>query len=111
MANEKALKQVEHELDCLAKAQKEMISRMHYSTISDLLMKSGLPYTLEQSWKNDIGEYSRNYLYRFTSKWDSEASLYVQETSAGRLHKSMWDAMDDLKMELNRLHYSLVAND
>ena len=94
------IKKVENELAALAAAKSQMCRRMHYSTIRDYLLDSKLPYTLWQEWKDELGNYHRNYRYRWNSKWDSPASLYIQETAAGRSYDSMWKAMDALEKVL-----------
>lgn len=93
-------RKIQHELDCLSKARSQMISRMHYSTVDEILRNSGLPYLLVQEFKNDLGEHVSGYRYRFTSKWDSSAALYIQETMAGRQFCSMGKALDVLEMVL-----------
>ena len=99
--NTEEIAQVEKELAALETAKKGLFRRQHYSTVRDALFESKLPYTLEQEWRDDLGKYLRNYRYRWTSKWNSEASLYIQETDAGRYsYKSMWKAMDALEKVL-----------
>ena len=99
MMNE-TIKKVENELAALAAAKSQMCHRMHYSTVQDYLLDSKLPYTLEQEWKDELGNTLRNYRYRWSSKWNSPASLYIQETAAGRSYDSMWEAMDALEKVL-----------
>lgn len=91
---------IQKELNSLNDARHLMLSRMHYSTIDSILAESGLPYQLVQDWYDDCGKSLRNYRYRFTSKWGSDAALYIQETEAGKPRKSMWDAMDALERVL-----------
>lgn len=72
----------------------------HYSTRDDIVRKVGLPYTLVQDVRDDLGKVLRNYRYRWTSKWD-KGSLYLQETEAGnRQYRSMDAALDALERVL-----------
>lgn len=104
------IKKVENELAVLDAARREMCSRMHYSTVSEILYQKKLPYTLEQEWRNDLGKYIRNYRYRWTSKWNSPASLYIQETEAGRRsYGSMGAALDALERVLKSYLRDLKA--
>ena len=85
------------ELAALDRADKKLLSRMHYSTVSDILEGASLPYTLVQDYRNMLGEHISGYRYRFTSRYPSNAMLYVQETDAGRQHKSMRGAIEALR--------------
>ena len=101
------LKQVEKELAQLKDARSQMISRMHYGTVAELLDRSGLPYALRQLDRDVFGKSMRNYEYTFTCRWSSDASIWVQETEAGRRHKSMGGAMDALDRVLSAHRKSL----
>lgn len=69
----------------------------HYSTRSDYIEKSGLPYELVQTWKDDLGNTIwHGYRYYWKSRWD-KGVLYLQETKAGKLHRSMDAALQSLK--------------
>jgi hypothetical protein len=107
--NTDEIKKLEKELAALDSARHEIISRMHYSTVDNILTNSGLPYTLTQEWTNDLGEYVRNYRYRWTSKWNSPASLYIQETAAGRSYGSMKAAINALEKVLKSYLEDLKA--
>lgn len=85
------------ELAMLDSAVRKTFRRMHYSTVFDILSESGLPYTLMQDWFDPLGKPLHGYRYRFSSKWDSGAMLYVQETEAGRQHRLMRDAIASLR--------------
>lgn len=100
---------VENELAAFETAKRQLCRRMHFSTVQDAFLDSKLPYTLVQVWRDDLGNYLRNYRYRWTSNWNSAASLYIQETKAGRAYKSMWDAMDALEEVLRDYLKSLKA--
>lgn len=91
---------VERELSMLSDARRNMMKRMHYSTVDEILRKSGLPYQLCQTVKNDVGEFISGYRYYFTSDWGSDSALYIRETFAGRLHTSMGKALDTLEYVL-----------
>lgn len=92
---------VERELSMLSAARREIMRRMRYSTVEDILRGSGLPYQFCQTDKNDLGEFLHHgYRYYFTSKWDSDCALYVQETFAGRSYASMGKAIDALEYVL-----------
>ena len=85
------------ELAALDVAVEKTCSRLHYSTVSDILRESGLPYTLVQDSRDMLGMPLRDYRYRFASRWSSPAMLYIQETEAGRQHRSMGDAIGTLR--------------
>lgn len=93
---------IERELDQLATARRQMCSRMHYATVAGILEKSGLPYRLVQEDRDDLGAALKHgYRYRFTSDWSGPATLYIQETKAGRqAQRSMGTALDVLEMVL-----------
>ena len=93
---------IERELDQLSTARRQMCSRMHYETVSGILEKSGLPYKLVQEDHDDCGlPLKHGYRYRFTSDWNGPATLYIQETKAGRqAQRSMGAALDGLEMVL-----------
>ena len=92
---------IRHELACLSRARSQIISRMHYTTVEKILSNSGLPYHLVRDDRDYLGNPVRNYLYRFSSNWCSSASLYIQETLAGRQFASMRQAIDALEFVLN----------
>lgn len=92
---------VSAELATLDAARAKTCRRMHFSTVFGILQGSGLPYTLVQDWTDLLGVPLRHgYRYRFTSRWSSPATLYIQETSAGRQHASMGSAIADLRAVL-----------
>ena len=92
---------VERELSMLSAARREIMRRMHYSTVEDILRGSGLPYKFCQTYRNDLGEsLHHGYRYFFTSKWESDCALYIQETFAGRSYASMGKAIDALEYVL-----------
>ena len=71
-----------------------------YSKRDDIVREVGLPYTLVQDVRDDLGNVLRNYRYRWTSKWN-KGSLYLQETEAGnRQYRSMDAALDALERVL-----------
>ncbi len=110
MSIKEQIVQVRHELDCLKSIREQVMRRMHYSSVFDIIVDSCLPYELVQDWRDDLGKYTRNYRYRFTSKWNSKASLYIQETDAGRQHRSMGEAFDSLQRVLEAHLKSLTEN-
>ena len=92
---------VERELSMLSAARRKIMRRMHYSTVEDILRGSGLPYQFCQTDRNDLGEsLHHGYRYFFTSKWESDCALYIQETFAGRSYASMGKAIDALEYVL-----------
>ena len=91
---------LQRELEQLMAARRKMCSRMHYSTVVDILEESGLPYKLFQTDHNDLGEPIRGYRYYFASKWNSGCALYIQETFAGRSYASMGKSIDVLEYVL-----------
>ena len=101
--------QVRHELACLKGIREQTMRRMHYETVYDLVVKSGLPYNLVQDSRDNLGKFTRNYRYRFTSDFCSKASLYIQETEAGRQHRSMGEAFDALQRVLEEHLKSLES--
>ena len=107
--NIQEITKVENELAAFETAKRQLFRRMHFSTVQDAFLDAKFPYTLVQVWRDDLGNYLRNYRYRWTSKWNSAASLYIQETKAGRDYKSMWDAMDAIEEVLRGYLKSLKA--
>jgi len=94
-------KKVERELSMLSAARRDIMRRMHYSTVEDILRGSGLPYQFCQTDRNDLGErLHHGYRYFFTSKWESDCALYIEETFAGRSYASMGKAIDALEFVL-----------
>ena len=93
------------ELAKLRAARSMMCSRMHYSTVAGILERFKLPYDLIQDDRDPCGTpLRRGYRYRFkTRSWDGPATLYVEETRAGRQHRSMGEAMDDLDKALEAI--------
>lgn len=92
---------VERELSMLSAARREIMRRMHYSTVEDILRGSGLPYQFCQTDRNDLGErLHHGYRYFFTSEYESDCALYIQETFAGRSYASMGKAIDALEYVL-----------
>ena len=65
-------------------ARAEVCRYVRYERVADALEKSGLPYRLVQEVCDDVGVMHSGYRYRFTSDWDGPATLYIQETRAGR---------------------------
>lgn len=92
---------VSAELATLNSAWAKTYRGMHFSTVFGILQGSGLPYTLVQDWTDLLGVPLRHgYRYRFTSSWGSPATLYIQETAAGRQHMSIGSAVADLRSVL-----------
>lgn len=94
------------ELDQLAAARSEARSEVYryvrYERVADAIEKSGLPYRLVQETRDDTGRPVRGYRYRFTSDFAGPATLYIQETRAGRWQYSTpLKAMDALEQVLN----------
>lgn len=94
---------LKRELAQLNEARRHIRRAMRYNGVVDALEKAGLPYKLVQDTHDMSGEpLSWGYRYRFTSDWDGPAILYIQETIAGRQHKTMNQAMDTLGWILER---------
>ena len=105
------IEQVERELAALENVCANRMSRMHYETVADIITNSGLPYRLVQDYRDFTGKVTRHYRYRWTSTYNSPASLYIQETDAGRVqHRSMDAAIDALRKVLNDHLYSLKGH-
>ena len=110
MINETEIAKVTGELAALAAARKQMMRRMHYSTVRDILDKNGVSYDFIQDGFDFTGKFSQNYFYRWTSKWTSPAALYIQETVAGRRqYRSIGEALDALETILTDYLKSLKA--
>lgn len=86
----------------LAAARGDMYRRMRYNGICEALEKSGLPYKLLQDDRDFAGIPLKGYRYRFTSDYDSDAALYIQETFAGRPRRTAREAMDVLEYVLDQ---------
>lgn len=94
---------LKRELAQLIEARRHIRRAMRYNGVVDALEKAGLPYKLVQDTHDMSGEpLSWGYRYRFTSDWNGPAILYIQETPAGRQHKTMNQAMDTLGWILER---------
>ena len=90
------------ELDQLAQARNSICRRTRYNKTAEALEKSGLPYRLVQDFRDFAGAPVSGYRYRFTSDWDGPATLYIQETAAGRAqYRTPRAAMDALEHVLN----------
>lgn len=90
------------ELDQLAQARNAICRRTRYNKTAEALEKSGLPYRLVQDSRDFTGAPVSGYRYRFTSDWDGPATLYIQETAAGRTqYRTPRAAMDVLEHVLN----------
>jgi len=90
------------ELDQLAQARNSICKNTRYNKTAEALEKSGLPYRLVQDFRDSTGAPVRGYRYWFTSDWDGPATLYIQETVAGRAqYRTPRAAMDALEHVLN----------
>jgi len=90
------------ELDQLAAARNAICRNTRYNKTAEALEKSGLPYRLVQDFRDFTGAPVRGYRYWFTSDWDGPATLYIQETVAGRAqYRTPRAAMDALEHVLS----------
>lgn len=90
------------ELDQLAQARNSICKNTRYNKTAEALEKSGLPYRLVQDFRDSTGAPVSGYRYWFTSDWDGPATLYIQETAAGRAqYRTPRAAMDALEHVLN----------
>ena len=90
------------ELDQLTQARNSICKNTRYNKTAEALEKSGLPYRLVQDFRDSTGAPVRGYRYWFTSDWDGPATLYIQETAAGRAqYRTPRAAMDALEHVLN----------
>ena len=94
------------ELDQLAAARNEARSGVcryvRYDRLVNAIEKSGLPYQLMQGVCDNAGVVHSGYRYWFTSDWNGPATLYIQETRAGRWRYSTpLKALDALEQVIN----------
>ena len=57
---------------------------LRWESLTRELEKRDFPYTLEQSWVDDLGRHSRKNLYYWRSRSFEKGALYINETEAGR---------------------------
>ena len=90
------------EIEILDNIKKQWRIGMHYSTRSDLVERSGLPYQLVQTDRDDLGNFIwHGYRYYWRSISWGKGALYINETEAGkRLYASMGEALAALRKVL-----------